>query len=237
MKLIYLLIFLLTLSFAFPAYAQADNLEEEAQVTATDFSDEGLGDDDLTTDLAAEALPTTDVASYWWENLRGNVISVFTFNAEKKAAQMRLRLHRLDRKLAACAEVGDPECAAKIEQRIQALQERTERYIAKRQELREQHLQRFEEWRAKRVARAQELRQRAAARQSQQQELLQQRQQNRQQAIENRQQNRQSTIEQRQQNREQLIELRSQNLKGKLDATRQQVGEHQQNLRDLEAEN
>ncbi len=237
MKLIYLLIFILTFSFALPAIAQTNNLEEEVPVTATDFSDEGLGDDDLTADLAAEALPTTDAVSYWWENLRSNVISVFTFNAEKKAAQMRLRLHRLDRKLAACAEVGDPECAAKIEQRIQALQERTERYIAKRQELREQHLRRLEEWRAKRAARLPELRQRAAERRSQRQQLLQQRQENRQQAIENRQQNRQSTIEQRQQNREQLIELRSQNLKGKLDATRQQAEEHQQNLRDLEAEN
>ena len=171
MKLIYLLIFLLTLSFAFPAYAKtANSLEEPAPVTVGDFSDEGLGDEDLTADLEAEALPTTDAVSYWWENLRGNVVNVFTFNAEKKAAQMRLRLHRLDRKLAACAEVGDPECAAKIEQRIQALQERTERYIAKRQELREQHLQRFEEWRAKRVARAQELRQRAAERRGQRQQ-------------------------------------------------------------------
>lgn len=259
MKLIYLLIFLLTPSFALPVYAQtANGLEEPAAAAVGDFSDEGLGDEDLTTDLAAEALPTTDAVSYWWENLRDNVINVFTFNITKKAARLRLQLHRLDRKLAACAELGDEECVAKIEERTRALQERTERYIARHQELREQHQQRFAEWRARRAARVQELHQRAAERRNQHQELLQQRQQNRRQAIKNRQQNRQSTveqrqqnrqdviiqqrqegrqdsIEQRQQNRERLIELRSQNLKNKLDATRQQAEEHQQNLRDAES--
>lgn len=220
MKTISFLTFLLVFTFAIPAHAQ----------TAADFSDEGLGDEDLTTDLAAESLPTTNGVSYWWERVRHNVVSVFTFNAEKKAAQMRLRLHQLDRKLAACAAIADPECVAKIEQRIQALQDRTGRYIAKRQELRQQHQQRFEQWRAKREARIQELRQHATQRQSQHQELLQQRQQNRQQAIKNRQQRGQSTIEQRQQNREHLIEMRSQNLKDRLDAARQQADEHQQNL-------
>lgn len=234
MKTTSFLAFLLIFTFAAPAYAQ----------TAADFSDEGLGDEDLSVDLAAEALPTTNGVSYWWERVRGNVVSVFTFNAEKKAAHMRLRLHQLDRKLAACAAISDPECAAKIEQRIQALQDRTERYIAKREELRQQHQQRFEQWRAKRAARLEELSQRAAERQSQRQELLQQRQQDRQQAIENRQQRRQQIQEniqqrrdQRQQNREQLIEMRSQNLKNKLDATRQQVGDHQQNTLDSINEN
>ncbi|MFH1354455.1 MAG: hypothetical protein ABIH36_04180 [bacterium] len=211
MKNISFLAFLLIFIFVTPAYAQ----------TVENFSDEGLGDEDLTVDLAAEALPTTDAVSYWWENFRGNVISVFTFNAEKKAARMRLRLHRLDRKLAACAELGDEECVAKVAERTQALQDRTERYIAKRQELQAQHQQRFAEWRARRAAKAQALHQRAAGLRSQRQELLQQRQESRQQAIENRRQGRQSTIEQRRQNREQLIEMRSQNLKDKLDATRQ----------------
>lgn len=245
MKLIYLLIFLLTPSLAFPVYAQtANSLEEPAPVAAGDFSDEGLSDEDLTADLEAEALPTADVASYWWENLRDNVVNVFTFNITKKAARLRLQLHRLDRKLAACAELGDEECVAKIEERMRALQERTERYITRHQELREQHRQRFAEWRARRTARVQELHQRAAALRDSKQQLLQQRLENRQEAVQNRQQlwqqrkeNRQSTIEQRQQNRERLIELRSQNLKNKLDATRQQAAEHQQNLRDLEAGN
>lgn len=215
MKLIYSLIFLLTLSFTFPAYAE----------TTTDFSDEGLSDADLTTDLAAEALPTTNAASFWWENVRDNVISVFTFNVEKKAAQMRLRLHRLDRKLAACAEIGDQECIAKVEERSQALEQRTEQYIAKRQELKDKFQDRFIQWRESRDAKASELQQQAAARRDQRQQLTQQRQANRQQAIQN-----------RQQNREQLIEMRSQNLKDRLDAAREGAASHQQKLRDLETD-
>lgn len=220
MKTISFLAFLLIFTFATPAYAQ----------TAADFSDEGLGDEDLTVDLAAEALPTTNGLAYGWERLRSNIQSIFTFNAERKAALYRLRLHRLDRKLAACAEIGDQECVAKVEEHSQNLEQRTEKYIAKRQELEANFQDRFLKWRENRQARAVQWRQHAAERQSQRQELLQQRQENRQQAIKNRQQNRQNTADQRQRNREHLIEMRSQNLKDKLDAARQRADEHQQNL-------
>jgi chromosome segregation ATPase len=259
--------FLLPLSFLFifialPAYAETpinndSTIVGSAPITDTedvapvDFSDEGLDDEDLNSDLEAEALPTTDSFLYRWERFRNNIQSVFIFNAEKKAAHYRFRLHQLDRKLAACAEIGDEQCISKVEEHIQSLETRADKYIARRQELQERLLNKFDQWRASRSDRIEDLKERANERRDKKQELKKQREENRAEAkesrqkrheelkqrlqerkeeIKDRQQDRQITTEQRQQNREHLIEVRSSAVKNKLDATRDQVEIRNQEL-------
>ena len=175
------LILLLALLLASPltAAAQAE--------TAADFADEGLSDTDLTTDLEAESLPTTDPVAFWWEQIQSNVISVFTMNAERKAEQYRLRLHILDRKLAACSEIGDEECVTRIEERMAALEERTGNYIAKREELQEQFQERFAAWRERRETRITKLREKAAERKALRADLLEERRSRRESGREHRQ--------------------------------------------------
>jgi hypothetical protein len=146
------------------ALGQTD-VDATDSATVTDlFAAAGLSDDDLVADLEAENLPTTDRFGYWWENVRNNVVSVFTFNAERKSAQYNERLHTLDRKLAACAELGDENCVARVEERLIAVQDRAEIYIANQEELAEAHAERFAAWRearadhiAERHTRAEEL--------------------------------------------------------------------------------
>lgn len=247
------LLFLIALLFIFPtlpAFAEtpvsiSDSVSVDSTSTAAantivsvSFSDEGLDDEDLNSDLAAETLPTTNIFLYRWERFRNNIQSVFTFNAEKKAAHYRFRLHQLDRKLAACAKIGDEQCISKVEEHIRSLEIRADNYIAKRQELQEKLLDKFDQWRVDRNARIEDLKQRAIERRAKRQELKEQRKGERAEAKKNRQerrkklkqrrQNRQYTIEQRQQNSEQLIEMRSQSIKNKLDATRDQVNLHNQ---------
>jgi len=220
------------------------SVEDVAVEVEADFSDEGLGDDDLTMDLEAEALPTTDGWGYRWENWKDGVIGVFTFNSERKAEHMRSRLHKLDRKMEACAEIGDPECAEKIEERMEALQERTEKYIAKREELKDEFQDRFEAWREKREEHRANLELKLNERKAQRAELLEERKAKREDAKENRAKHieeRKAVIEERheerkankqerkidrEQNREHLIEVRSPNLKNRLDDTRLKVNEH-----------
>ena len=188
--------------------------------TSTNFDDEGLTDSDLETNLAAEALPTTNGVTYWWERVRDNLVSVFTFNAEKKAAQYRVRLHRLDRKAAACAQIGDEECLVKVEKHQQALQDRAERFIARRQELKDKLEARFTDWRQQRSERQAEWKLQAVERSDQRQELLQQRRDNRSDARQSRRQQLQLRRQQgqdtrldrrsdRQQLRQQQLEQRS----------------------------
>lgn len=228
----HLILFIVLLFSPVLVFAQND-LSLESSIPS-DFSDEGLGDADLELDLAAEALPTTDRVRFWLERLRNNVASVFTFNVERKAAQLRLRLHQMDRKLTACAEIGDEECVAKIEVHIQALKDRTERYITRHEELSEQHQQRFEEWRQRRESRIERLRQLATDRRANRTELLEQRRAksrearaNRRDYLRNKSQESREQLDLRQQNREQLIELRSQNLKDRLDDTRSKILERE----------
>ena len=220
------LILLLALLLASPltAAAQAE--------TAADFADEGLSDTDLTTDLEAESLPTTDPVAFWWEQIQSNVISVFTMNAERKAEQYRLRLHILDRKLAACSEIGDEECVTRIEERMAALEERTGNYIAKREELQEQFQERFAAWRERRES-AREHRQAVTK------ESRETRRRSRQDRQDLRQEQRGERQQLRQENpsfapsgasagkQEKIIELRSQNVKNRLDATQETVERRQ----------
>ncbi len=249
------LIFFLLSFFALPAFAEtpsstndsvsvdSTSAVETETVDVADFSDEGLGDEDLSLDLEAEALPTTNNFIYRWERLRDNIKSIFTFNAEKKAALYRSRLHQLDRKMAACAEIGDEQCTSKVEEHIQALEDRADSYIERRQELQEKLLDRFDQWRANRDTRIEGLKQRAIERRAKKQELKEQREEKRAEAKKNRlerrkeaqenKQERQTTIQQRQQNREQLIEMRSSNLKNQLDATLDQVEQYNQETEEV----
>ena len=174
---------------------------------SVDFSDEGLDDEDLTEDLEAESLPTTDKFSYHWEQVRDNIISVFTFNAEKKAAQYRLRLHNLDRKIAACADIGDAECVAKIQERIAQMDIRAGAFIARRAELQGELQDKFDAWREARAAKITALRAQAAERKAQREELQAERQAKRDEAKENR---RIKRDEIRQKRREALEQRRAQ---------------------------
>ena len=151
-----------------------------------DFAEEGLTTEDVTTDLAAESLPTTNGLSYWWEGVRSRVAEAFTFNAERKAARQRARLHRLDRKAEACAELGDEECLATIEEHRATLQERAEAFIARRVELSDELEARFNAWREAREGRRAELRERVAERRDQRQERREERRTDRQEARTNR---------------------------------------------------
>ena len=213
------LIIILLLVIALPVFAQE-----------SDFSDEGLSDADLTVDIEAEALPTTDSFSFGWESFMHRMRRIFTFNAEKKAELDRARLHRLDRKLTACSEIGDEDCVARIEEHIARAEEIAEKHIAKRQELIDKFQTRFEDWRTNRDARVDLLKDTATARRAQRVELLELRKANRDEAKVNRRERLNQlrnqvdiSIEQRQLNRERLIETRSQRLKDNLDATRDRV--------------
>lgn len=225
------------------------------------FAAEGLSEADTADDLAAEALPTTDRVAFWWENMRHRALLALTFNTEQKAARYRLHLHQLDRKMAACAEIGDETCADRIQQRITALEQRAQRFMERREALRDELQEKFLQWREQRAKRREEWRSQAAERRGQLKELLQQRRQRRRDAMQHRretmqtlrqqlkerrqlrrqqrqelrdmrQENRQERKDLREQNREKLIELRSKNVKDRLDATREKVEQRNDTLRE-----
>lgn len=236
-----IIISLFTALFIFcPTYAATSATDTNAPSPSPDFPTAGLGDDDLSVDLEAEALPTTDFFAYRWERLKNSVISVFTLNAERKTDQYNSRLHQLDRKLAACAEIGDRECAQKIEQHKLKLEAKTAKYLAKREELKEQFYAKYLDWRTKRETISEKLHQRAADREDHQPELVEQRQQRREDAkarrrqhlenLRDRQEQHQEEVQNKIEAREQLIEARSSSLKNRLDDTREQVELHNQNL-------
>lgn len=185
------------------------------------FVEEGLTEEDLTTDLEAENLPTTDGFGYWWENVRSRVVEAFTFNAERKAELHRARLHRLDRKAEACAEIGDEECLEKIEEHRANVEERAENFIARRAELKEKLEDRFTEWREARSERRDELRDRVAERRDQRQELREERRANRQEARANR----RDTVRERR-------DTRRENVRERRDERRDAVQDRREDRRD-----
>ncbi|MDP3997047.1 MAG: hypothetical protein Q8P73_00935 [bacterium] len=214
-----------------------ENTASDEQTAASVFDSEGLTDEDLATDLEAEALPTANPIAYWWENLRNNVISVFTFNAEKKAAFYRFRLHELDRKMAACADLGDEKCVDKIQAAQKQLQQRTEAYIAKQQELGQAALERIQAWRQHRTELLQQFRNNKATNTANSEERLRQREENRAEAIQRRQETLNNIQTRREQNRDQLIKLRSERLNNNLNNTRAQVNQAQEQYNQALGEN
>lgn len=155
------------LSSAIPSPAPNDTMDDSAIEVGID-----MPDSDLSVDLAAEALPTVNRLAYGWENMRNGVIRFFTLKAENKAELYQRHLHTLDRKLAACAEIGDEQCTKQIEDRIEKLTTRATDYLARRQELRDKLLTRFQAWRANREALITVRREKASQLQGQREELV-----------------------------------------------------------------
>ncbi|PIT97777.1 MAG: hypothetical protein COT71_04240 [Candidatus Andersenbacteria bacterium CG10_big_fil_rev_8_21_14_0_10_54_11] len=219
---------------------------------------EQMLDIDLTDNLAAEALPVVNRFAFGWETVRFAAVQALTLNTERKAERYELRLHQLDRKMAACAAIGDSACTQRIKERITTMEDRTRRYMSRHQELRDRLQEKFETWRQNRQEYHTEWQQQAVARRSQQQELLEQRRQlrresqtNRRQKIQqvqkrlNAQDERLQLLEQRQdsrqdlrntprQNQEKLIELRSLRVKNELNNTREHVEQRQSELEAIE---
>jgi hypothetical protein len=139
-----------------------------ADDTVTDIE---LPDSDLSVDLAAETLPTVNRLAYGWENMRNGVMRFFTLKAENKAELYERHLHTLDRKLAACAEIGDEQCTKQIEDRIEKLTTRATDYLARRQELKDKLLAKFQAWRERREALVTVRREQASQLQGQREEL------------------------------------------------------------------
>jgi len=198
-----------------------------------------LPDQTLEMDVEAEALPE-DGMEYQWERFRAGLQRAFTINPEKKAALYEEQLHRLDRKMTACANLGDEECLERLRARTAAMQERAQKYLEKHAELKEKLLEQFKAWREKRQARVEALRERAKELQSGSVELKKQRQLKRPAAIQHYRQNVRLygtalPLEVRQQNQEQLIQLRSSNLKNKLDTARENAATHNRQLQDAQA--
>lgn len=255
MKVLALIMTLLLVSIAtIEVTAQSPTPVSNDTDVTDEFASQGLDDGDLEEDVTAETLPTDGLA-YRWERLRFGLRRAFIFNAEKKAALDREFLHRLDRKAAACAELGDEACVARVEAHIAAARARAEKFLQKREELRAAHLERFQQWRDRREARLTQLREKATERKENVEELRQQRQEQlpnlRQRRQEMMRLQRESFPEQReglrlqtqeqikqrqengqqlQQNREHLIETRSKNVKEQLDATRTKVLERERQL-------
>src|SRR3989338_2136727 len=141
--------------------------------TAGDIvTDTELPDSDLTQDLAAEVLPTVNRMSYGWETMRNGVIRFFTLKAENKAQLYEQHLHMLDRKLAACAEIGDEQCTELIKKRMEKLTTRATNYLERREELRDKLLERFQTWRTRREAMIPVRQERVAELKDQREELM-----------------------------------------------------------------
>lgn len=167
---------------AWPAFAHYDPADPthhnivEVTVNADDeFADEGLKSQDLSDDVEAEVLPD-EGWRFGWENAWFNIRRAFTLSAERKSALDRERLHRLDIKLAACADLGDEDCVQKIEDRIKKAEERAKAFIARRQELRDKLEERFANWRASRGERLEKMRLRVQERRDRLEQLRAERQ-------------------------------------------------------------
>lgn len=139
--------------------------------------------DDLYEDLPAESLPTTNPFRFGLENVFYNLQNLFTFNAEKQAQLYQWRLHQLDRKAAACAQIGDDQCLQAIESRKEKLEEKTESYIEKHEEIRERLLARFQQWRQQREQHWQEAHTQAENKREYREQLMEQRRDMRKEAI------------------------------------------------------
>lgn len=241
------------LFFPFAAIGQSPALELDEPLpvptdeTADIVLEEELDDSDLTADLAAESLPTQNRFSYRWELMRNGVSRFFSLKAEKKAELYQRHLHVLDRKLAACAEIGDAKCTQLIEQRITKLTTRANNYMERRQELRDKLQDKFQAWRERREAMMAERQQRVAELKNKRQELITARQETRQEARTNRATRREEikinvqerreqvkqNIEQRQENRQQLRE----NVQEERQLNLEQRRQNQEKLIELRSQN
>ena len=248
------LLILTCLLFAGVAHAQSPTATpSDAEPTDDEVElliDQEIADQDLEADLEAEVLPD-DGFEFVLENALFQIRRAFTFQAERKVALDQERLHRLDRKLAACTEIGDEKCIDRIETMTQAAQERTQRFLDKKAEVLGNVEENFEAWRDRRQARLDELKENADESEA---ESLEEFQSKREEAMERRDARleelrntrselRESILEKRLekfnqidarlQNREELIEARSPVIKERLDTARDQV---QQRAQDLEAQ-
>ena len=200
-------------------------------VTADSAIDEELSDSDLSVDLAAEALPTQNQFTYRWENMRNGVLRFFTLKAENKAELYERHLHTLDRKLAACAEIGDEECTKLIEAHIEKLTARATNYLERREELRDKLQDKFQAWRQHREAMITERQQRVAELKDKREELVAARQAVTEQARQNRaarQEEIKTNIQERRELIEQNIDQRQEN--------RQEIRQDAQEQRQLNLE-
>ena len=142
--------------------------------------------EDLYSELPAESLPTTNPFRFGLENAFYNLQNLFTFNIEKQASLYEWRLHQLDRKASACAQIADDQCLQSIEVRKEKLEEKTESYIEKHEEIREARLERFEAWRQEREQHWQEVRDAVEENRLFREQLMEQRRDMRQEALEQR---------------------------------------------------
>ena len=169
-----------------PSQALLSSPTAESNSVTADSAIEELSDSDLSVDLAAEALPTQNQFTYRWENMRNGVLRFFTLKAENKAELYERHLHTLDRKLAACAEIGDEQCTEAIEARIESLTARATNYLERREELRDKLQDKFQAWRQHREAMITERQQRVAELKDKREELVAARQAVTEQARQNR---------------------------------------------------
>ena len=169
-----------------PSQALLSSPTAESNSVTADSAIEELSDSDLSVDLAAEALPTQNQFTYRWENMRNGVLRFFTLKAENKVELYERHLHTLDRKLAACAEIGDEQCTEAIEARIESLTARATNYLERREELRDKLQDKFQAWRQHREAMITERQQRVAELKDKREELVAARQAVTEQARQNR---------------------------------------------------
>ena len=191
------------------ALAQVE-VDFEQEITASSDVESSIeldittSDDDLVVDLEAETLPTTNRFGFWWERVSFNIKTAFTRNAEKKAEIYQVKLHQYDRKLVACAELGDEECITRIDEHMDRLTTRTENFISKRAELKEKLLTRFREWRSEREQKIDDRKERALNLKEQTQELKKNRALHREQAKKDRQAHLEEIKAKREERRNQL---------------------------------
>lgn len=227
---------------ATPTDTTSDDLSE---IEIEQLVDQQLADEDLTTDVEAEVLPS-DGFQFVLENALFNIRRAFTFQAERKAQLDQDRLQKLDRKLTACAEIGDTHCVDRLQEMIAAAEDRAQRYLEKKQEVLGNIESNFEAWRQRRQEHIEAMEEMAQEHADELDERLEELKAKRDQAREDhqehmeelRQQRQQridrlkTSIQERMQNREHLIEVRSHNLKDKLDSAREGAADYQQQFDD-----
>ena len=214
-----------------PSQALLSSPTAESNSVTADSAIEELSDSDLSVDLAAEALPTQNQFTYRWENMRNSVLRFFTLKAENKVELYERHLHTLDRKLAACAEIGDEQCTEAIEARIESLTARATNYLERREELRDKLQDKFQAWRQHREAMITERQQRVAELKDKREELVAARQAVTEQARQNRaarQEEIKTNIQERRELIEQNIDQRQEN--------RQEIRQDAQEQRQLNLE-
>lgn len=107
---------------------------------------------------SSATLPTDRPFSLWWENVFFRIQLTFTRSLEHRADLLERRLMRLDQQAETCLERANEDCLHKIEERRQAVEERTKQFIERRQEQKEQLMLRFENLRQEHQERRQAIR-------------------------------------------------------------------------------